>query len=90
MKTLEECRKELDIIDKQVIELFEKRMNVIKDVALYKKENNLPILDEQREKMMLETNVKKFKNIGLRKYYKTVLQAFLKTSKQYQKEIIQK
>ena len=68
MKTLEECRKELDIIDKQVIELFEKRMNVIKDVALYKKENSLPILDEQREKMMLETNVKKFKNIGLRKY----------------------
>ena len=90
MKTLEECRKELDIIDKQVIELFEKRMNVIKDVALYKKENCLPILDEQREKIMLETNDKKFKNIGLRKYYKTVLQAFLKTSKQYQKEIIQK
>ena len=90
MRTLEECRRELDIIDKQVIELFEKRMNVIKDVALYKKENSLPILDEQREKIMLETNVNKFKNIELQKYYKTVLQAFLAVSKDYQKEIINK
>ncbi len=90
MRTLEECRKELDVIDKQVIELFEKRMNVIKDVALYKKENSLPILDEQREKIMLETNVNKFKNIELQKYYKTVLQAFLAVSKDYQKEIINK
>ena len=90
MRTLEECRRELGIIDKQVIELFEKRMNVIKDVALYKKENKLPILDEQRETLMLEANVKKFKNIELQKYYKTVLQAFLVVSKEYQKEIIQK
>ena len=32
MKDLETCRKEIDEIDQQMIALFEKRMNVAKDV----------------------------------------------------------
>ena len=57
MKDLKQCREQLDIIDEKIIELFEKRMLVIKDVALYKKQNNLPIVDEEREKVMIKNNI---------------------------------
>lgn len=51
---LEECRKEIDNIDKEIVELFVKRMNVAKDVALYKKENSMNIYDAERERKLLE------------------------------------
>ena len=36
---LSECRKEIDKIDKELVELFERRMNVAIKVAEYKIEN---------------------------------------------------
>ena len=36
MKDLEQCRKEIDEIDQQLIKLFEQRMQVSKDVVTYK------------------------------------------------------
>ena len=36
---LSECRNEIDKIDKELVELFEKRMNVAINVAKYKIEN---------------------------------------------------
>lgn len=84
MKDLKQCREQLDIIDEKIIELFEKRMLVIKDVALYKKQNNLPIVDEEREKVMLKNNIEKFNNAELKQYYQTILNAYLDVSKQYQ------
>ena len=45
MKDLKEIRKEINQIDEEMLKLFEKRMDVVNDVALYKKENNIPILD---------------------------------------------
>ena len=49
MKTLEESRIEIDEIDNKIIELYEKRMQVVKDVVQYKIENNIPILDANRD-----------------------------------------
>ena len=36
MTDLQECRKEIDIIDKEILRLFEKRMKVCENVAEYK------------------------------------------------------
>lgn len=88
MKDLKQCREQLDIIDEKIIELFEKRMLVIKDVALYKKQNNLPIVDEEREKIMLQNNLEKFNNPELKQYYQTILKAYIDVSKQYQINLI--
>ena len=84
MKDLKQCREQLDIIDEKIIELFEKRMLAVKDVALYKKQNNLPIVDEEREKVMIKNNIEKFNNAELKQYYQTILKAYLDVSKQYQ------
>lgn len=90
MKDLKQCREELDLIDNEIIKLFEKRMFVIKDVARYKEENNLPVYDKTREKIMLEKNINKFDNVELRKYYRIILEAYLEASKQYQNDLINK
>ena len=46
----EDYRKEIDVIDDKLIELFKQRMDVAAKIADYKKNNNLPILDAQRER----------------------------------------
>ena len=59
MRNLSKARDEIDNIDTQIIKLFEQRMDIVKDVANYKIENNLPVLDSSRENIMLEKNLKK-------------------------------
>lgn len=54
MQSLETLRKELDVIDKQIVELYERRMQVCEQVAEYKRRNDLPILDQEREKEKLQ------------------------------------
>lgn len=51
---LEECRKEIDNIDKELVQLFVKRMNVAKNVAEYKKETGMAVYDSERERKLLE------------------------------------
>ena len=45
MSRLDEDRKKIDVIDRQIAELFEKRFEIVKDVIEYKIENRLPILN---------------------------------------------
>ena len=87
MKKLENCRVLIDNYDNLIIELYEKRMDVVKEVIKYKIENNIPITDSNRELSMLENNLKKIKNEEYKKYYKDVLEGFLKASKKMQEDI---
>lgn len=54
MKDLSEIRVEIDKIDKQLIELFKKRMDCSKAVGLYKKANNVPVFSQGRENEILD------------------------------------
>lgn len=54
MKDLGEIRIEIDKIDTELIELFKKRMDCAKAVGIYKKENNIPVLNENRENEILD------------------------------------
>ncbi len=51
---LGDCRKEIDSIDRELVELFTKRMNVAKEVAAYKKETGMAVYDSERERKLLE------------------------------------
>ena len=50
MTDLQECRKEIDIIDKEILRLFEKRMKVCENVAEYKIHTGKKVLDPKRIK----------------------------------------
>ncbi len=90
MDKLIECRQKIDEIDTEIIELFEKRMKVVEEVINYKMENNYPILDSNRELVMLKINLSKIKNENFKKYYQFVLKGFLEASKLMQKDILDK
>lgn len=87
MNKLQDCRVKIDLIDEELIKLFEKRMDLIKEVILFKKENNISILDSNREAQMLENNLNKISNIDYKKYYEQILKAYLDVSKKMQKDL---
>ena len=61
MGRLEEIRDRLEVCDKQIVSVLEDRMDIIKEIMEYKKENGLPILQpeqEKRQRKMLKEHVK--------------------------------
>ena len=90
MTELEKCRVEIDEIDRKIIEFYEKRMNIVKKVTQYKIENSMPVLDSNRESKMLEKNLNLINELEFKKYYPSVLNGFLKASKDMQNELIDK
>lgn len=50
---LQECRRQLDGIDQQLVELFEKRMKICGNVAEYKIATEKPVFDGERERQKL-------------------------------------
>ena len=59
MKNLEECRAEIDRVDRQLLRLFEERMEICREVARYKKARGLPVLDASREEAVLDALAQK-------------------------------
>ena len=88
MKILENCREIIDQIDSEIIKLYEKRMDIVKEVIEFKIKNNIPVLDSSREEKMLIKNLEKIKNEDYKKYYNSVLTVFLKASKDMQNDIL--
>ena len=54
MAGLDDYRVEIDSIDKELVELLDKRMRVSKKIGSYKKEHNLPVTDLVREREKLD------------------------------------
>lgn len=89
MKTLEEARIEIDQIDRQLAVLFEERMKLVRDVALYKVANQMAVFDAKREQQVIEKNCQLIQQEEYKPYFATFLQAFMDVSKQYQKTIVE-
>lgn len=73
---LEEIRKEIDSIDKQLVELYTKRMECSRRVAEYKLENGMRIFDPERELRVLdkvEENAGKY-GLSARQLYATLME----------------
>ncbi len=87
---LEIAREQINAIDKEMIDLFLKRMEAVQMVIEYKKENNLPILDENRESLLKEKNLSILNSKELEPFYLTFLEGMLKASKDYQKDLLNK
>ncbi len=53
MSQLEDYRARIDAIDRELVALFLKRMDVTGQVGEYKKVNGLPVMDSRREKEVI-------------------------------------
>lgn len=50
----ETYRRQIDEIDREIVQLFIRRMDLCARIALYKQQHHLPILDEKREQDKLQ------------------------------------
>ncbi|AJH01638.1 prephenate dehydratase [Clostridium beijerinckii] len=62
MAAIDDYRNKIDEIDKEITRLFEERMDIVIKVGEYKKQNNLPIFDKNRESQVIKKNLGYLKN----------------------------
>ena len=87
MKDLKDIRTKINDIDKEMLDLFIKRMNLSKEVIEYKIKYNLPILDEEREKEVIKNNLNNLNEKELEKYYLEFIKEIMNISKEYQLDL---
>ncbi len=80
---LNEIRKEINATDKEIVEQFIRRMNLAADVAEYKKQHNLPVLDAARERELL-AKIADMAGEEFEKYALILYHAMMDVSKSYQ------
>jgi chorismate mutase len=82
-------RHKIDELDDSLLELLLRRMNVSKEIGLYKKENNMPILQEQRYNEILQKRILQAQRIGMdAEFMKTILVAIHEESIRHQMKIM--
>ncbi len=84
---LDSYRKQIDSIDKKLMELFEERMDVSKEIGMYKYVNDLPIHNEKRELENIQRNNSLLHNQSLATYSTKFLKAIMEESKDYQHDV---
>lgn len=57
---LEKLRKDIEKIDDKVFMLLSKRFEIVEKVGEYKKQNNLPIRNKERENTLIKSMSEKF------------------------------
>lgn len=90
MTDLEKARNTIDDIDREMARLFEERMNAVCQVAAYKRANNLPFEDAQREATVLANNIGRITNEEYRLYYARFLKSVMKVAKDMQGDLSDK
>ena len=86
MTKLDEYRVEIDEIDREIVQLFEKRMETVLKVASYKKENGMEVLQSGREEVVLQKAVD---NLNDKKYENDIREVFellMRLSRESQKK----
>ena len=88
MNELENLRERIDTIDKELIALFEERMNVVNDIAEYKIKNNLPILNQNREDIVISKVKAIVKNNDYTDSPIDFIKDIMEISKKFQQKLI--
>ena len=82
---LGKIREKIDKLDSQLVELLEERLEIVQEVAQFKKQTGKRIFDEKREKEVVQKNLKRVKNKELNHYIELILKDIMDSSKEYQK-----
>lgn len=84
---LSEIRKEIDKLDQDIQQLFERRMILCRDVAAYKKAHNMQVFQADREKAILE-RVEQNASDGLGTASRTFFANMMSISSQLQQKML--
>jgi chorismate mutase len=87
--TLEKLRFDINNIDQELLMILARRMEITKEIGLYKKENNITVLQIERLRSMVINRLKTGKELGLDKLFVSkLLQLVHKESVQIQTQIM--
>lgn len=87
-KDLSAIRKDILDIDARIAELFEKRMALSAEVLEVKKELGLPVLDPEREKVVIERAMKDIGSSDIKEYYRLLVTKMMELSRNYQNRLL--
>lgn len=89
MDKLKNARNEINGIDKEMAQLFQKRMKAAEIIAEHKKDIGMPIFDEKREREVIEKNSELVSDPVIREYYVNFITETMKISRAYQSRLNQ-
>lgn len=81
-------RQDIDKVDKEIVTLLEKRMNLVSQVAAYKKESGKAILDSKREEMVLNKVESLVENHDYKETIRATFADIMAQSRAYQKKTL--
>lgn len=84
---LEVMRDKIDAVDQQLVALFLQRMQLSSDVASYKREQGLPVLDAERERALL-TRIGSYAGEENSDYARSLYETILTVSRSRQNQMI--
>ena len=84
---LSDYRKRLDEIDEEILHLFTERMDIAVEIASWKQENSLPVLDARREKEKLQ-HIEEMSDPELSDYSFTLFSMLMELSRSRQNRIL--
>ena len=88
MDALQEARKIINDVDRQMAELFVRRMQAAEMVAQYKQAHGMPILDTAREEDVIRNGIERVSDDTLRGYYTDFMRDTMAISRRYQQMLI--
>lgn len=88
MSDLDKARQAINDTDREIVRLFEQRMDAVRKVAEYKKEHGIPVVDTAREEHIVRKNAALVENEDYRSYYVSFLRSAMELSKNYQHRLL--
>jgi chorismate mutase/prephenate dehydratase len=85
---IKNLREEIDQINKEMVALFSKRMDVSEQIARYKQANKLPIRDTERERQLLN-KVSDLAGEDMASYTRVLFTTMMDLSRSYQSKHMQ-
>ena len=89
MRELESSRQEIDEIDAELVRLFERRMGVCRDVALYKQAHYMDILNAAREETVLKSRAQQVSDPALAQSVMALFTEIMRLSREEQRRYLE-
>ncbi len=89
MKDIKYLRGQIDTIDHQMVSLFQQRMEVSREVAEYKIAHDIPVLDPDREREVLEDKAAMVADPQLKTDVAKLYEVIMSLSRGYQRRVMQ-
>ncbi|MDY2960613.1 MAG: chorismate mutase [Hornefia sp.] len=86
IQTIEKLRGEIDVIDEEIVNLFQMRMKLSRAIGEFKSIHEIPVLDHRREEEKLK-KISELADKDMEEYCHILYNKILEMSRDYQNKI---